>query len=411
MIGRLALVLAGAALALALLIFVPGLHSWLRQQAGFTAATQAGEKPHGHGEGHAEGENENRLTLSDEQITAAGIKLAAAQGGSIARLVTAPATISADIDRLTQVTAKIDGTIAALRVKLGDQVAAGQVLATIESREIAEAKSNFLAAARAEELARITFERESTLWKKRVTAEQDFLKARAEAEDARIKLELARQKLATLGLGDSEIATLLKGRTELATLRLREVRAPIAGRVIEQQATLGAAVGPDAKLFTVADLGTVWVEMAVPPGDLPYVKEGQTVAVSGAGGEQGEGKIVFVSPVIDAETRAARAVARLANPEQSWRPGSFVTASIATDAQTVALLVPREALQTMGNEQVVFVRTPEGFEKRDVVLGRSNERAVEIVFGLDPGEQIAVANTFTLKAQLAKAEAEHSHSH
>ena len=139
--------------------------------------------------------------------------------------------------------------------------------------------------------------------------------------------------------------------------------------------------------------------MAVPSSDLPYVKEGQTVTVSGAGGERGEGKIVFVSPVIDPETRAARAVARLANPEQSWRPGSFVTAAIATDAQPVDLLVPREALQTMGNEQVVFVRTPEGFEKREVVLGRSNERAVEIVFGLDPGEQIAVANSFTLKAR------------
>jgi membrane fusion protein, heavy metal efflux system len=288
-------------------------------------------------------------------------------------------------------------------------VTAGQVLDTIESREIAEAKSTFLAAARAEELARITFERESNLWKKRVTAEQDFLKARAEAEDARIKLELARQKLATLGLGDGEIATLLKGRIELATLRLREVRAPIAGRVIEQQAALGAAVGPETKLFTIADLGAVWVEMAVPSSDLPYVKEGQTVAVSGAGGEQGDGKIVFVSPVIDPETRAARAVARLANPDQSWRPGSFVTASITTDAQSVDLLVPREALQSMGNEQVVFARTPEGFEKREVVLGRSNEGAVEIVFGLDPGEQIAVANSFTLKAQLAKAEAEHSH--
>lgn len=102
------------------------------------------------------------------------------------------------------------------------------------------------------------------------------------------------------------------GRTELAALRLREVRAPIAGRVIEQQAALGGAVGPETRLFTVADLGTVWVEMAVPTGDLPYVKEVQPVAVSGAEGERGEGKIAFVSPVIDPETRAARAVARLA---------------------------------------------------------------------------------------------------
>jgi cobalt-zinc-cadmium efflux system membrane fusion protein len=192
-------------------------------------------------------------------------------------------------------------------------------------------------------------------------------------------------------------------------LRLREVRAPIKGRVIDQQPVFGAAVGPETKLFTVADLGAVWVEMALPTADLPYVKEGQTVTVSGAGGEKADAQIVFVSPVIDPETRAARAVARLGNPDESWRPGGFVTASIATEAQPVPLLVPREALQSIGNEQVVFVRTPEGFEKRDVVLGRSNERAAEIVFGLEPGEEIAVANTFTLKAELAKAEAEHVH--
>ena len=255
MIGRLALVLAGGGLALALTILCRGFIAGCASRLVSRRLPNAGrEKPCSWPE--AEGENENRLKLSDEQIAAAGIKLAAAEGGTMARLVTAPATIAADIDRLIQVTAKIAGKIAALRVKLGDQVAAARCWRTIESREIAEAKSNFLAAARAEELARITFERESTLWKKRVTAEQDFLKARAEAEDARIKLELARQKLAALGLGDAEIATLLKGRTELATLRLREVRAPIAGRVIEQQAALGAAVGPETKLFTVADLGT-----------------------------------------------------------------------------------------------------------------------------------------------------------
>jgi cobalt-zinc-cadmium efflux system membrane fusion protein len=410
MMRRIALLAAGALIALALTTFVPSIHSWLREQAGFTASEPVAEKTdaHGHAEGH---ENENGLKLSEEQIAAAGIKLARAEGGTLARLVTAPATIAADADRLVHVAAKIAGNIAEVRVKLGDEVAAGAILAQIESREIADAKSEFLAAARAEELARITFQRESTLWQKRVTAEQDFLKARADAEDARIKRELALQKLSALGLGEAEITALSKGRVELSSLRLREVRAPIKGRVIERKAELGAPVGPDSDLFVVADLASVWVEIAVPTANLPFVKEGQTVTVTGADGVAAEGKIIFLSPVIDPENRSARAVARLDNPKQSWRPGSFVTAAIGTDSQPVELLVPREALQTIGGEQVVFVRTPEGFEKREVVLGRSNERVAEIVFGLDPGEQIAVTNSFALKAELAKAEAEHSHSH
>lgn len=409
MIRRIALLAAGALIALALMIFVPGVNSWLREQAGLAASGSVAEKTDAHA--HAEGENENLLRLTEEQIAAAGIKLAPAEAGAIARLVTAPATIAADADRLVHVPAKIAGTIAEVRVKLGDEVTAGAVLAQIESREIADAKSEFLAASRAEELARVTFQRESTLWRKRVTAEQDFLKARAEAEEARIKRELARQKLAAIGLGEAEIEALAKGQVELQSLRLREVRAPIKGRVIERKAERGAPVGPDSDLFVVADLASVWVEIAVPTAELPFVKEGQTVTVTGAGGEAAEGKIVFLSPVIDPENRSARAVARLGNPEQSWRPGSFVTAAIATDPQRVDLLVPRTALQTIGGEQVVFVRTQEGFEKREVVLGRSNERAAGIVFGLDPGEQIAVANSFALKAELAKAEAEHSHSH
>lgn len=407
MMRHIAVLAAGALFALALTIFVPGVHSWLREQAGFTASRAVAEKTdaHAHDEGN---ENKNQLKLSEEQIVAAGIKLARVEGGTLARLVTAPATIAADADRLVHVPAKIAGTIVEVRAKLGDEVAAGAVLAQIESREIADAKSEFLAAARAEELARITFQRESTLWQKRVTAEQDFLKARAEAEEARIKLELTRQKLSALGLSEGEITALSKGRVELSSLRLREVRAPIKGRVIERKAEIGAPVGPESDLFVVADLASVWVEIAVPTAALPFVKEGQVVTVTGAG-ETGEGKIIFLSPVIDPENRAARAVARLGNPKQSWRPGSFVTAAIGTDSQPVELLVPREALQTIGNEQVVFVRTPEGFEKREVALGRSNERAVEIVFGLDPGEQIAIANSFALKADLAKAEAEHSH--
>ena len=410
MMRRIALVAAGSLIALALTTLVPGVHAWLRERAGFAPAVAAADA--GGKDGHAHGGDdkaENLLHLTEDQVAAAGIKLAPAEGGAIARLVTAPATIAADADRLVHVPAKIAGTLAEVRVKLGDEVAAGAVLALIESREMADAKSEFLAAARAEELARVTLQRESTLWQKRVTAEQDFLKARADAEDARIKRELARQKLSALGLDEPEITALAKGRAELHSLRVREVRTPIKGRVIERKAERGAPVGPDTDLFVVADLASVWIEIAVPTADLPFVKEGQTVTVAGAGHEAAEGKIVFLSPVIDPETRAARAVARLGNPDQNWRPGSFVTASIATDSQRVDLLVPRDALQTIGGEPVVFVRAREGFEKREVVLGRSNERVAEIVFGLDPGEPIAVTNSFTLKAQLGKAEAEHSH--
>ena len=100
-------------------------------------------------------------------------------------------------------------------------------------------------------------------------------------------------------------------------------------------------------------------------------------------------------------------VAALANPDQAFRPGSFVTAEIPLSKDDAEVLVPKAALQTIKGDRVVFVRNDQGFEARKVTIGREDDRNVEIVSGLSAGEAIAVSNTFTLKAELGKAEAEH----
>lgn len=378
------------------------------------AAQKKAEAPagHDHKDGEAHDDGEGRIAMSEETIRASRIGVAMAASTPMAQTVSVPATIAANADRLAHVTARLSGTVREIRKRLGDTVAAGEVLALLESREIAEAKSEYLAAVRASQLAETTLTRERTLRDKGISAEQDFLQAQAAAEEARIRRELARQKLTALGLSDKEVSG-LPGRNA-ASLRLQELRAPIGGRVIDRKAVLGALAAAEADLFVIADLSSVWAEMAIPVADLDSLREGQpvTVTLAGAdeaGGEAGTGKLAFVSPVLDPETRSARAIAVIDNRSGGWRPGSYVTARIATSQQAAALAVPAEALQTVGKDKVVFVRTPEGFEQREVVPGRSNGRTVEIVSGLDPGERVATANSFLLKAQLGKAEAEHSH--
>ncbi|MBR0642133.1 efflux RND transporter periplasmic adaptor subunit [Plastoroseomonas hellenica] len=365
---------------------------------------------HGPGEAHAEGETEGAISLTEEQIQAAGIGIGPVGGGSIARRVAVPGTIAPNADRLARVAARVTGTVVELRRRLGDSVAASDVLAVVESREIAEAKADYLAMLRTEALARNTAERERRLFERRVSAEQDLLKAQTEAEEARIRLDLARAKLAALGLSAEEIEAL--PQQPIASLRRQEIRSPIAGRVTERRLDLGAAVAADTLAFVVADLSTVWVEMAVPGGEVGDIREGQAVVIRRQDAEPaGEGRIIFASPVLDTETRTARVVAELPNPSGVWRPGSFVTAAIATEEQEVEILVPQAALQTMGAETVVFVRTEQGFERREVVVGRRDEQVAEIVFGLDAGERIAISNTFVLKAEIGKAEAAHGHAH
>jgi cobalt-zinc-cadmium efflux system membrane fusion protein len=167
--------------------------------------------------------------------------------------------------------------------------------------------------------------------------------------------------------------------------------------------------GENKEVYVVADLSTVWIELAVSPGDLKSIRQGQDVNIASDDGPALQGRIVFVSPILNAETRSARVIASVRNDGMGWRPGSYVTAKVTTAEEKVDLRLPKAALQTVGGEQVVFVRTAEGFEKRVVATGKSDDDFVEVVFGLDPGEPVAVKNSFVLKAELGKAEAEHSH--
>jgi cobalt-zinc-cadmium efflux system membrane fusion protein len=118
-------------------------------------------------------------------------------------------------------------------------------------------------------------------------------------------------------------------------------------------------------------------------------------------------KIVFVSPLIDKDTRSAKVIASLDNAEAKWRPGMFVTAEIPVASRGAVLAVPKAAVQTIGGAPTLFVREGQDFVARKVQLGHEDDNQQEIVAGVSAGEMIAVSNTFTLKAELGKSEAEH----
>lgn len=364
----------------------------------------AGRNP----EAPADATSKGQIKLAPEQIQAAGIETAPVQGGALAHHLTAPGVIAPSANRIGRVGVKLVGMVVELRKNLGDFVQKDEVVAVLESREMGDAKSEYLAARLTNDLQQTLFERDKKLWDKRISTEQQFLRAQAAAEVTRIKVELAREKLFILGLGEKEIAVLPE--QPAAKLTHQEIRSPIAGRVVERKVDVGSMLGRDnleTELFVIVDLNVVSIEIAVTPNDLPLIKEGQTVSISANGvSEKAEGKIIFISPLLDKDTRSARVVAQISNPTGVWRPGIFVTAEITTDEHPAKLLVPTSAIQTIDGMPVVFVRTSEGFDKRKIVLGRKDSRAVEILSGLEAGEVIAVRNTFKLKAELGKALAE-----
>lgn len=347
---------------------------------------------------------EGLVRLTAEQIAAAKIITAEARAGALTRTITAPAMVMADPDRVGRVAAKVAGTVAELRKKLGDSVAKGEVIAVIDSREVADAKSEYLAAVVNHDLQNTLFQREKGLFEKKITAEQLFLKAQTAFAEAKLRLDLARQKLASLDLSDAEIAAL--PQQPVRDLRRKEIHAPIAGKVIERRVNLGQPVGGEGQekeLYVLADLSTVWADLSVPIADLADIREKQPVALM-HGDETARGKTVFISPMLNHETHSGRVIASFDNHDFGLRPGTAMTARIALAERKVPLEVPRAALQMINGEPVVFVRTPDGFVKRRVETGKSDDDSIEIVSGLKPGEAVAASNTFVLKGEIGKAE-------
>jgi len=412
MIGRLSLPFVALAVGLAAASLIPGLSQSLRKAVGMASdpiATPNSAASGGPQRPEAESADEKAtINLTDEQVAAAQIDVVTIRPGTLARQITVPGTIVPHGDRVARVAAKLSGTVAELRKRLGDPVAKDEVLAILESREVADAKSEYLAARLTNELQQDLFERDKTLWEKRIAPEQQYLRSRNLAAQVGMRLNIARQKLFALGLDEASIAG-LPNQPE-ALLRLQEVRSPIAGRVVERKVDLGSAVGRDnleTELFMIVDLDRVWVELAASPADLPAIKERQSMLVTSRDvAAKANGSIVFISPLMDKETRAARVVGEIANGEGAWRPGSFVTAAIAVEKRPVSVAAPASVIQTMDSQKVVFVRTMEGFEKRPIIIGRGDERLVEVVKGLEVGESVAATNTFSLKAEFMKGKGE-----
>lgn len=214
---------------------------------------------------------------------------------------------------------------------------------------------------------------------------------------------------------DKKVGDYVRQGETLATVESNEslqtypVGSPLAGVVTMRNANPGEQSG-DKMLFTVADLSSVWVELSLFPRDVAKVRVGQTVRVQSAeAGLQEDGKVVYVAPLGSSSSQTLTARVLLDNSDRKWAPGLYVTADVTLAESQVALAIRSEAVQTMEDGSVVFVRGNEGFEPRPVKLGRSDGELTEILEGVKTGETYVAANSFILKAELGKGSAEHGH--
>ncbi len=326
---------------------------------------EEGDGGHGEEEGHGE-----VVRLSDKEMREFGIELARAGSGWLDNFVELPGEIVINSDTMVHIVPPVSGIVRKVNKKLGDPVVAGEVLAELSSRELAELKVAYLSARERYNLARELFTREEALWKKQIVAEQDYLAARKALAEARIELRSSEQKLHSLGFSEEDLA--LQDDHPDVTFTRYKVTAPFSGTVIEKHITLGEMVKSDSEIFVIANLDTVWVDISIYQKDLPLIEKGQTVVIgAGHGLPPGRGIISYVGPIVGETTRTAPARIVLDNSAGRWRPGMFITAKIAVSREEVPLLVPRTALQTFEEKQVIFVLDEDGFEHRPVVGARS----------------------------------------
>jgi cobalt-zinc-cadmium efflux system membrane fusion protein len=365
-------------------------------------------------ESEPQAESANKGNLVEMSVSAQqhiGMAVAPAALTQLNEYLRATGTVQPVDSRIGVVGPLARGRIAEVRAKIGDRVEGGQTLAVFDNIEAGELLSQ-------EQSARADLER----------LKAQLIPATRQAERSR--------RLADIGAGaekDSESSKAEKDGIEAdirsqqalidgIRLRLRRfgiaddsprgtfltpLKAPFSGVVTKAQASPGDVVDAGRDLFTVADLSRVWVQAEVYEKDLGRIRVGQSafITVDTYPNQSFEGKVAYISDVLDPQTRTARVRCEVANHDLRLKTDMFANIELPTKFSKQAIAVPASALQEVGGKSVVFIRRSETqFEKCEVEKGVTVNNQTEIVSGLKPGEPVVTQGAFHLKSILAGGE-------
>jgi len=315
-----------------------------------------------------------------------------------------PGKVQYSEDRYAKVSSPLVGRVVEVRAKLGDKVAAGQVLLSLESADLGAAYSDFVKAEsdfqlskRNYELANDLYETKAMSKKDLVQAENDFLKAQAE-------FRRTRERLLALRVPAEELD---KPRTERLITSRFDLKSPLAGTVVERNVTVGQMVGADPTqvLYTIADLNELQVVAEVYERDLSRVSKGVavTVTVEAYPDETFSGTIVYVGDVVDPTTRTIKVRCNVTNRDLKLKPEMFARVRLRVGSSRPVLALPKEAVIEVGGQAYVFVQAADGrYVRRPVVTGTMSGDTIQIREGLQSGERVVVKGALLLKGEMEK---------
>lgn len=398
-------------------------------------ASTTGQKEQGepvmqaHAAGPDEDQDENHdenhkteISLSPAQLAAQHITLDVVKTGSITATTRLPARLLVNADQQAHVSAGFAGRVEQVFVQTGQQVKAGQALASLLVPELIDLQTNLHVLQAQLQLAKSTYTQEKQLWQQGISAKQDYLQAQNAYTQASIAVQAAQSRLKAYGASASS-----QGRFIL--------KSPLSGVISGKDLVVGESIQASEQLFVIDQLNQLWLEFAVSDQFINAINpdERLTVEVNGSGTQTYRARLISLAPSADVQTGRMLARAVLDNPQQQLRPNMQVVVQVPQAGNnTTGLMVQTAAIQQIDQQDVVFVASRKmstdgnakgqvskdqlHFVPRPVQLGqKSNDQQsndqqwVEIRAGLQAGEQYVAEGSFILKSELEKGEAAHEH--
>jgi membrane fusion protein, heavy metal efflux system len=345
------------------------------------------------------------IVLSPEAVARAGLKTAAVTTGTTTMEVVVPGSVAPNSYREVKVTPVAGGIVTRVNVELGAAVRRGQPLAMLFSTDLADAQTRYLSMAAMLEADHKKLERTQALVAIGAASRQELEEVTAVHAGHETDVEAARQRLFLLGLAPDQVQSLKSPRQVVSSVT---IRAPMDGVITGRSANLGQVIGMGQELFVVTDLSEVWAVGDLYEQDLGTVREGSEAAITTPSypGLTLRGRVTYIDPRVDAQARTAKIRVALPNADGRLRLGMFVNMAFRTQKGDRAVLVPKAAVQTMADRQVVFVaaKDEEGkFIQRTVRVGPSVGESYAVVSGLSPEDTVVTEGSFLLRAESARS--------
>ena len=342
------------------------------------------------------------VLLAREALAKIGIKTATVSAMESQSAIQIPGTVTPNAYGEVKVTPIASGIVTKTHVELGTAVRRGAPLMTVFSAELADTQTKYLSMAAMLQADHQKLERTRELVGIGAASRQQMEEITAVHESHATELEAARQRLLLLGLDSSQVQALKSPSQVVSTV---VVPAPIDGVITARAANLGQVVGMGQELAVVTDLSRVWVVGDLYEQDFRAVQVGSeaTLTTSAYPGLTLRGRVSYIDPRVDPQARTAKLRVEVPNTDGRLRLGMYVTMSFVTRTGERRLVVPRSAVQTLGDRQVVFipVKDEEGkFIQRTVRLGESvGDAGHAVLSGLSPGDVVVTDGSFFLRAE------------